>query len=83
MCESGAGTTTPAYDSNKMRYLGEGLMGVGKKYEVLVSKQIQIGQNLPGHIQTLRDRNIFTPQEEIYWPAQGNLDFHRKNCFRA
>jgi putative restriction endonuclease len=59
----------------------EGLMSVGVRYEVLVSKRVQIEQNLPGHILTLRDRHIFTPNENQYWPAQDNFDYHRKNAF--
>ena len=59
----------------------EGLMSVGKGYEVLVSNRIQVEHNLPGHILTLRDRNIFTPDEEQFWPAQSNLDYHRKRTF--
>jgi len=61
----------------------EGMMSVGIKYEVLVSKRVQIEQNLPGHILTLRDRHIFTPTEDQYWPAQDNLDYHRKSKFMA
>jgi len=64
-------------------YFDEGLMSVGKGYEVLVSRNIQVEQNLPGHILTLRDRNIFTPERQIFWPAQKNLDFHRREYFRA
>lgn len=63
-------------------YFDEGLMSVGKKYEVLVSKRIQVEQNLPGHILTLRERNIFTPEKHIFWPAQQNLDWHRRRAFR-
>jgi len=59
----------------------EGLMSVGVKYEVLVSKRVQIEQNLPGHILTLRDRPIFTPDENQYWPGQDNFDYHRKTAF--
>jgi putative restriction endonuclease len=59
----------------------EGLMSVGVKYEVLVSKRVQIEQNLPGHILTLRDRHIFTPIEDQYWSSQGNFDYHRKTKF--
>jgi len=61
----------------------EGLMSVGDKYEVLVSRRVQIEQNLPGHILTLRDRHIFTPTEDQYWPAQDNFDYHRKRKFMA
>ena len=59
----------------------EGLMSVGVEYEVLVSKRVQIEQNLPGHILTLRDRPIFTPTEDQYWPAQDNFDYHRSKTF--
>ena len=59
----------------------EGLMSVGVKYEVLVSKRVQIEQNLPGHVLTLRDRHIFTPNEDQYWPTQENLDYHRSKTF--
>ena len=59
----------------------EGLMSVGDKYEVLVSRRVQIEQNLPGHVLTLRDRHIFTPNEDHYWPAQDNFDYHRAKTF--
>jgi predicted restriction endonuclease len=61
----------------------EGMMSVGKNYEVMVSRRVQTEQNLPGHILTLRDRNIFTPGEERFRPSQDNLDFHRRKYFRA
>jgi putative restriction endonuclease len=60
----------------------KGLMTVGKDYEVLVSKRVQVEKNLPGHILTLSDRNIFTPEEHKFWPAQDNLHWHRKQLFR-
>ena len=60
----------------------EGLMSVGTKYEVLVSTSVQVEQNLPGHILTLRDRSIFKPGEQRFWPGQKNLDWHRKEAFR-
>ena len=60
----------------------KGLMSVGKEYEVLVSKRVQVEKNLPGHILTLSDRSIFTPEEHKFWPAQDNLHWHRRNLFR-
>ena len=60
----------------------KGLMSVGKKYEVLVSKRVAVEQNYPGHILTLTDRPIFTPEQESFWPAQDNLHWHRRNTFR-
>jgi putative restriction endonuclease len=59
----------------------EGLMGVGKDYEVLVSKRVRTEQNYLGHILTLIDRPIFKPAEKIYWPDKNNLEWHRKKKF--
>jgi putative restriction endonuclease len=59
----------------------KGLMSVSKKYQVLVSKRVMLEQNFPGHILTLTDRPIFTPEKENFWPAQDNLNWHRRNTF--
>lgn len=60
----------------------KGLMSVGKRYEVLVSRRVKKEHNYPGHILTLTDRPIFTPEKETFWPAQDNLQWHRKIIFR-
>ncbi len=60
----------------------EGLMGVGKDYEVKISKRVRIEQNFPGHILTLSERKIFTPEETGFWPDQENLDWHRNEIFK-
>lgn len=59
----------------------EGLMSVGRNYEVLVSKRVATENNYPGHIFTLSERVIFKPKDEAYWPAQENLSFHRNTKF--
>ncbi len=59
----------------------EGLMSVGKEYEVLVSKHVKRESNFPGHMLTLSDRSIFTPKKEQYWPAQENLEWHREKVY--
>jgi len=59
----------------------EGLMSVGKQYEVLVSQRVRIDSNIPGHIFTLTDRPIFKPEAERFWPGQENLGIHRKQRF--
>ena len=53
----------------------EGLLGVGKDYEVLVSKSVRTEQNFLGYILTLIDRPIFKPDENTYWPDKGNLEW--------
>ena len=60
----------------------KGLMSVSKEYQVLVSKRVMVEQNFPGHILTLTDRPIFTPEKEKFWPEQDNLHWHRRNTFR-
>jgi putative restriction endonuclease len=60
----------------------EGLMSVGKSYEVLVSKRVRTDQNIPGHMMTLADRPIFKPQGQNFWPAQTNIEWHRKLVYR-
>lgn len=60
----------------------EGLMSVGRDYEVLVSPVVRQDNNFPGHMETLTGRGIFKPQKINYWPEQENLDVHRKKIFR-
>lgn len=60
----------------------EGLMGVGKEYEVLISPAVRQDNNFPGHMETLSGRYIFRPQSNTHWPDQENLDVHRKKIFR-
>lgn len=55
----------------------EGMMSVGTKYEVLVSKDVNINQNFPGHILTLSNRSIIKPDKMEFWPDQDNLEWHR------
>jgi len=59
----------------------EGLMSVGAKYEVLVSKSVSLNRNYPGHILTLSDRNIIKPEKIDFWPDQKNLEWHRGKVF--
>ena len=61
----------------------EGLMGVGKNYEVLISKQVKREPNFPGHMLTLSDRTIFRPIMKTYWPAQEKIEWHRKEVFKT
>jgi putative restriction endonuclease len=59
----------------------EGLMAVGKNYEVLVSKKVGFAPNMPGHIFTLTDRPIFRPEKKAFWPEQASFAWHRKEKF--
>jgi putative restriction endonuclease len=57
-------------------------MSVGASYEVLVSRRVRMDQNMPGHMLTLTDRPIFRPAKEPFWPAQDNLEGHRRRTFK-
>ena len=59
-----------------------GFMDVGTDYEVLVSPLARSEQNNPGHIMTLEQRPIFTPEEERHIPDQDCLGWHREEVFR-
>jgi len=61
----------------------EGLMAVGKDYEVLISKRVSRESNLPGHMLTLSDRTIFRPTKQSFWPEQENIEWHRKKVFKT
>jgi putative restriction endonuclease len=60
----------------------EGLMSVGKNFEVLVSKQAKKDPNIPGPIMTFADRPIFRPTENVYWPSQDNFVWHREFVYK-
>ena len=60
----------------------EGLMSVGKEYEVLVSRRVGKEGNFPGHMMTLSDRPIFRPEALHCWPRQENLEWHRRRTFK-
>jgi hypothetical protein len=38
-------------------------------------------KNFPGHMLTLSDRTIFTPEDSAFRPAQENLEWHRYKIF--
>ena len=56
----------------------QGLMGVGKDYEVMISRSVRTEKNILGHTLTLMDRPIFMPNTKRYRPDQQNLAWHRK-----
>lgn len=60
----------------------EGLMSIGKGYEVLVSRLVKMEQNIPGHLEIFANRPIFRPAEMVYWPGQDNTAWHRKSVFK-
>lgn len=60
----------------------QGLLGVSARYLVLLSGELRIIQNVPGHLLTLESRSIIGPAEQALWPHLGALDWHRENVFR-
>jgi len=60
----------------------EGLVGVSSGYEVVVSPQLTVDRNVPGHLMTLFGRGIIGPAEQYLWPDLEALNWHRRNVFR-
>ena len=60
----------------------QGLLGVSAKYLVLLSGELRITQNVPGHLLTLESRSIIGPAEQALWPHLEALEWHRQNVFR-
>ena len=60
----------------------QGLLGVSVRYLVLLSGELRIIQNVPGHLLTLESRSIIGPAEQALWPHLEALDWHRQNVFR-
>ncbi len=60
----------------------EGLVGISSKYIVLLSNELRITQNVPGHLLTLESRVIIGPQDANMWPHTESLEWHYQNVFR-
>lgn len=60
----------------------QGLLGVSAKYLVLLSGELRITQNVPGHLLTLEGRSIIGPAEQALWPQVDALKWHHQNVFR-
>jgi putative restriction endonuclease len=60
----------------------QGLLGVSTNYLVLLSGELRITQNVPGHLLTLECRSIIGPAEQALWPHLEALEWHHQNVFR-
>ena len=47
-------------------------------YHVLVSPQLLVAANVPGHLLTLAGRRILDPAEPPLWPSLDALAWHRR-----
>ena len=61
----------------------EGLTAVSNSYLVLLSGELQTGNNLPGHLLTVTNREILGPEDRDLWPAQDSLAWHRHHTYRS
>ena len=59
-----------------------GLLGIGKKNEVIIPTAIRLNGNLPGHLLIFKDKAIARPEQESFRPAQENLKWHREKVLR-
>jgi putative restriction endonuclease len=60
----------------------EGLIGVAPSYLVILSPQLGVGENVPGHLQTVARRPILAPQERRLWPDEDALAWHQREVFQ-
>ena len=58
-----------------------GLIGISPKYVVILSDEVRVLKNLPGHLMTLENRSIIGPDEIVLWPNPDSIEWHRKNIF--
>jgi putative restriction endonuclease len=61
----------------------EGLLGVSRVYEVIVSRQLNTLDNLPGYLTSLEGRGIVGPDRKSLWPDTESLLWHRENVLRT
>lgn len=59
----------------------EGLTGVSKNYQVLLSKELRTMENLPGHLLTVENRQILGPTDDKLWPDTDAIKWHRHKVF--
>ena len=52
-------------------------------YEVIVSRQLNTLDNLPGYLTSLEGRGIVGPDRKPLWPDTESLLWHRENVFRT
>ena len=60
----------------------EGLLSVSGKYLIVVSPELRISSNMPGHLLTLESRPSIGPAEQTLYPDLESLAWHRQNVFR-
>ncbi len=61
----------------------EVLLGVSRVYEVIVSRQLNTLDNLPGYLTNLEGRGIVGPDRKPLWPDTESLRWHRENVLRT
>lgn len=55
----------------------KGLLGISGRYRIVASADLGSGENISGHLSTLWDRPIFTPEDRDLWPDTQSLAWHR------
>jgi hypothetical protein len=60
----------------------EGLLTISSKYAVIISPQLSVNQNIPGHLVTLNGRGIIEPINNGFLPDVKSLQWHYSEVFR-
>lgn len=61
----------------------EGLISVSRKYEVMISPQLNMNPNISSYTLALTERKIIHPIKEKYLPSLDNLSWHHQKIFRV
>jgi putative restriction endonuclease len=60
-----------------------GLLGVSQWYQVVVSQQLTVPNNVPGYLTNLEGRGIVGPTQDSFWPDTESLRWHHEHVFRT
>ncbi|HSH02844.1 MAG TPA: HNH endonuclease, partial [Anaerolineae bacterium] len=61
----------------------EGMMGMNKRYQIKLSPHLLAGENLPGHLPTLKGRELMGPGDRDLWPSLESVAWHGREVFRG
>ena len=58
-----------------------GLVGISSKYKIEISKYLDDGENIAGHLGTFNKRDLIIPEDEKLHPQVEYIEWHHKNIF--
>lgn len=68
---------------NIHRAFDRGMLSLDENYRILVSNQIIEESSSSFSLQKLQGKRIILPKNELHYPGQEYLSWHRNNCFKS